>query len=530
MLAAPAAIAQAPEGFSRGVSVSPTAISVQAIPGSRTVAAFDLSNLGSQGSENYTIEVLDLGQDESGTIVPALRGRGARSCADWIVVPSEVKISAGSSSSVEMSIWCPVVASGAYYSLLRVTTAPTIAGEEDMTVAVRPSIGVTLEVKTSRPAPSHLEPKALLYLPASGERKPALLLKVKNTGVWKEPVEGDILIYDRPGQFPVRASTPYEDSGNPFEVYPGMTLDLRCPLRRTLEQGTHRVSVRLSLNEKRQARRNFDLEVSGTGIVAARAGAKSELDIDLSVESELIEVSVPPGGRRIVPIKMRNDGERVIRVSAQATRARMEPSGMLTYPGEDQDEAMDWLTVSQENFELEPKRSATVRAQVTVPNEGVSRLPSIGVVRLRAETLAGQINDEWASGGEFPVVIVVQDPKASKAALEIASLRLVRPSSGQNPTAAVLLVKNTGDEVARVFGGILFKRTNGQEIARMEIGSFQPELILPRSEREFRMPLGPLDAGKFLVQAELGILGSQASKQSAQIAFESVTTTSFELR
>ena len=80
-----------------------------------------------------------------------------------------------------------------------------------------------------------------------------------------------------------------------------------------------------------------------------------------------------------------------------------------------------------------------------------------------------------------------------------------------------------------VEGQIVFERASGQEIARMEIGASQRELILPRSEREFRMPLGPLDEGKFCVKAELNMLENKGTKKSAQIIFESVTPTPIEI-
>jgi len=534
MLLTQLAMAQPLRGLDRGFGVSPSYVSVEVQPGERTQATMTLSNLGSREAGIYAIEVSDLGQSELGAVTPVPHGLGARSCVDWIDVPVEVQIPAGGTRKIKVPIRCPAGATGAYYAILNVTTAPTSASDKDMVVAVQPAIGVTLEVKIPNPAPSHLEPQALFYKSGAGGESPSFLLSVKNTGVWKKTLEGDVLVYDQPGKFPVRASVPYKSTGNPYEVYPGQTISLRCPLPRRLRAGMHRASVRMRLNEKAQARREFNLKIpgqgAGIGTVTASAGEKSEFDIDLSVEPPFVEIAIPSGGGRAIGIKVRNDDTREVRVNTEITQARMEPNGMFTYTDISRGVAIDWLSVSPKTFQLGPKRSTTVRAQVSVPAAGMGPMPLVGVVRLLADVPEAEHSGNWQIGGEFPVIVVIQDPKLPQANLEIKKLKIIRSIPEQNPSAAVLLAKNTGDKVARVEGLILFERASGQEISRMEIGSSQPELILPRSEREFRMPLGPLDEGKFRVQAELGILGSKSSKRSAQTTFESVINTPVEIR
>jgi len=534
ILSASIAQAQPMRGLDRGFGVSPSYVSVQVQPGERIHATMTLSNLGRRGTGIYAIEVSDLGQSEQGAVTPVPHGQGARSCVEWIEVPAEVQIPAGGNRKIRVPIRCPAGATGAYYAILNVTVAPATAEDRDMVVAVQPAIGVTLEVKTPHPAPSHLEPAALMYRTGAGGTSPSLLLSVRNTGVWKKSIEGDILVYDRPGQFPVRAPVPYRNSGNPHEVYPGQTVRLNCPLPRRLRAGNHSVSVRLRLTENAQARRSFQLHVpaqaAGTAETSAWAGEKAEFDVDLSVEPPFVEIAIPPGGRRAIGIKVRNADTREVRVSGEITRARMEPDGMFTYPDISPDQAVDWLAISPETFRLEPKRSTTVRAQVSIPAEGLDPMPLVGVVRLQAVVPEAARSGEWSAGGEFPVVIIVQDPQLPQAQLEIESLRIVRSAPGQNPSAAVLEVRNSGDKVARVEGRILFERAGGQEIARMDIGRSQPELILPGSKREFRMTLGPLDDGTFRVQAEIAMAGMEGSKKRARTTFDSAISVSVNVQ
>jgi hypothetical protein len=264
--------------------------------------------------------------------------------------------------------------------------------------------------------------------------------------------------------------------------------------------------------------------------IAATAGEKAELDIDLSVEPPLVEVAVPPGGRRAVGIKVRNNDTREVHIHSEITAARMEPNGMFTYPGDSRKKAPGWLAVSSDDLRLAPKRSTTIRAQVSVPAEGMAHMPLVAVVRLQASVPEETHGGDWSVGGEFPVVIVVQDPHVSQAELEIVSFTVVRSTPEHNPAAAVLRVRNGGTKVAKIKGSILLQRESGLEIARKRIGVSQPELILSGSEREFRMPLGPLDEGTFSVRAKLDVPGSSDTEKTAQLTFESTSAKATEIR
>jgi hypothetical protein len=43
----------------------------------------------------------------------------------------------------------------------------------------------------------------------------------------------------------------------------------------------------------------------------------------------------------------------------------------------------------------------------------------------------------------------------------------------------------------------------------MDIGKFQPEMIMPGGEREFRFEIPTLDEGEFMLLAELGLEGQK---------------------
>ena len=517
--------AQPPEDFATGFGVSPLKVTAEVRPGSRTTAAFTISNPGTRGIGTYTIRVTDLEQSESGAISAVTVGLGVRSCGDWIDVPTEVDIPAGSSEQIIVSISCPPGSMGGYYALL-VVGIRRAETEEIMAIAVRPTISVIFEVIIPAPGISHLETKELHYNSGTADTPPQIALEVENTGVWKKEVEGDVLVYDRSGDFPVRTSIPYKRDGTPYVVYPGMTLSFDCPVPRLLEPGTHRVSVRLQLTPRVEARKEFELvvpEKASAKAIPARAGEKFEFDVDLLVEPDLFEVTIPPGGLRTLPIKVRNNDTREAHVRVQITEAVMEPSGMLTFPDAPPKESLSWLSVSEETFDIAPNRQQAIRLEAAIPRDNPPQFPVMGVVRLQVEAAATEYHDDWASGGEFAVLVVVMDPKTPPANLEIVSLDLVRPSPDKNPAAAVVRLKNTGGKVAKTRGILKLERKSGVEILHKDIGDVQSELILPGSEREFRLPLGPLDEGDFRVRAEFATLGKDAVKVKSEETFTSLS-------
>jgi hypothetical protein len=77
--------------------------------------------------------------------------------------------------------------------------------------------------------------------------------------------------------------------------------------------------------------------------------------------------------------------------------------------------------------------------------------------------------------------------------------------------------------VAKASGRIVLERANGQEIAYMDIGMYQPELILPGGEREFRMAIPTLDKGRFRIRAEISPGPGGGEKAIVEEEFETYT-------
>lgn len=510
--------AQPPEDFNRGFGVSPPSVSITVPPGGRGVAEFTLWNAGDVATEKYIVEISDLGQTDQGGVNPVARGFGTRSCVDWLTVPSEITIPASSSQSVRVEVTCPSSATGAYYAVLKIASPPPKNTKQGMSVAVRPTLGVSVEVVIPRPATTHLETDSIVYVPDEYGGFGEMVAWITNTGVWKKPIEGDLVILDNPGSFPQRLPFPYQSSGKPYVLYPSMTLRLSIPLTGFLSTGTHRVSTRLKLTATARAQKEFEIVVpengEGGGVLKAQAGRKLELDANLVVTPDLIELTLPPGGSRLIPVKLTNHDNRALRIKAKIRLVRMEPNGMFTW-GKKLPAGSQWLTVTPDEIELAPGRQITLRVRATIPKNAATKLPMLAAVRIDVATTTTKHHGDWASGGEFPVLVMAQAPKASVAKLKTTSLDLIRSTESQNPTAVVFRVSNDGDQIARSSGEIIVETSKGREVARLEIGKSQGELVFPHSEREFRMAIPPLDRGEYQVRARLSPgVGKGESAQS----------------
>ncbi len=524
--------AQTTERFQEGFGVSPLRLSLEGRPGSRVQGKFTIIAQNTKQRTRYGIRIADIAQRGDPSVSPAPPGQGARSCAEWITVSDQVEVEPNGRETVPFIIAVPQNTLGAYYAFLIVEFSPEMPAAKFAAV-LKPSLAVQIELTIPGSAPLHIDVTEFSIQPGIAGATPDIMFKASNTGVWKSSVEGDVLLYGKPGTWPIRTSIPYRRGGNAVEIYPGMAVDFRCPLPHSVTAGPYKALVRLLLNGKIEARSWFELEVAAKEGDTTSVGdlvEKSELDVPLYIEPDLVEVSTPPGARRTVAIKIQNQGDREAKIQVEVGDVRIEQNGMFTFSELVESSDNGWVTASPEILTLPPRRRSVVKAQVVVPRNRPGNATIVKAVRIRATAAATKYHDDWSSGGDFPVIIVAQDPKAAPAGLAAIGFEVVRPSPGLNPSAAVLRVKNTGGRVARAHGRILLERANGQEIARMDIGASQSEFILPGSEREFRMPFPPLDRGKFRIRAEISPGGKGSKMLHAEEVFTAQAATPEGLR
>jgi hypothetical protein len=514
-----------PKGFNRGMGVSPTVLTVQAKPGENKLVSFKLTNPSQNSPQVFVIEASDLAQDETGNILPVSSGLGTRSCLSWISVIPEIEIPPKSSEKIYVSVKCPLNAIGSYYALISLAPMQT-KRETPINIVITPRITVRIEVIITGIAKVHLEPKELSYKADNVDGPPSLMLKIENTGLIKLPVEGDIVIYGKMGQFPILSTIQYRANGTPYEIYPGVTMVFECPLQRPLQPGSYRIDVRLRLTPKVESRKDFNLIIPGKFSfkkpVIAKAGEKSEFDVDLLINPDVLELAIPKGGFRSIPIRITNNDTRQVTIRARVTQPLMKSDGTLIFL-ESPSISSNWFSLVSDTLIINPKHSESLRLLASIPRDTVVKYPLINVVQLHAEAPKTKYHDDWSSAGEFASIIMITNPKTPPVKIEISNIELVRSSPDKNPGAAVVRIKNTGGKVAKIRGRLLLERKNGLEILHKNIGDIKSELIFPSSEREFRLPIGLLDEGDFRVRVEVVTIGENTVRVKDEIVFTSLS-------
>ncbi len=523
-LLAPAVCAQRadrPRGQSFGIS--PLELELQCRPGQSVQGSFAMVTRASE-TNRFSLDLNDILQEESGVAHGVPAGQGLRSCASWITLPAEIEMPPQGRRVVQITARCPTGAKGTYYAYINVKRrVEGAAAPGTMRIGVEAGISVLVALTVPITAPLHVDIPKLEYVSAPLQNE--IQITAENTGVWRCTVEGDVLLYPELGGWPLRTGIPLDARALPPLIYPGARVVYKCPLDRPLPAGTYSAQVRLLLAGQVRAYNRFKLSVGASSDVQNATGNpldKSELDVQLAVEPQLVELDTPPGAKRTVPVRVQNLGDREVSINVELMGVRMEPSGMLTFlevgpePGET-------IEVAPTRLTLAPRRAESLRLQVAVPREKKAGDFFVRAMRLSASAPKTEFHDQWSSAGEYSCVIVAHDPKAPPARLESDSFNVIRASTSDNPTAAILQVRNSGGKVAKLYGALIVERENGQEISHMTVGGTQPELILPGGVRELRMPMPTLDKGKFRVRAELSPGDRESQSLRTQAEFETYT-------
>ncbi|MCK4681063.1 hypothetical protein KAT82_08030, partial [bacterium] len=188
------------------------------------------------------------------------------------------------------------------------------------------------------------------------------------------------------------------------------------------------------------------------------------------------------------------------------------------------------IEVTPVNLVVEPKRTAVLRASVSMEKGTDLESTVVKAVRLTGSTTGGSVEEGWETIYDAGALIVMTPAAQSEAKVDIVDLTLVRSRSDRNPGSAVLSIVNSGGATGHVKGSMALKRASGQVIATMTIGEEGWRPIMPGGRREFRMPLPLVDEGVFVVEAEIVQRDSSTGPVRTEAHFTSTEATPEALR
>jgi len=521
LLAAPLlslpACAQEPDARLAGVAVGPTLFELDVRPGETWRGEIAIV-AGEHGRPvTLDLELADLIQDANGVKSSAERGSGVRSAAEWIEVEPELTVSGGERTAVPVVLRCPEDAFGSYSAIVLVKLRPD-PSDGSMVTQLIPAISVEFLVRVRSEGTLRLDVEGVEHRTTSGS--PTLALTVRNTGVWKTDLTGDVLLYPEAGGFPERAQIPLRSNGRPMSLYPGMLVRLNCKLPRRLPAGGYTVLARLNLGENRESRARFSINVAG-GVSDGEREQRAELGTDLWLDETLFELTLPPGAVRSVPVRVRNLGEVAIALKATIEDARLESDGSWTFGQSDESVPGLAIEVAPDSLVVEPKRTGQFRTSVRLDKGATIESAVIKGVRLEGSAVDGSSDEGWETIYDTGALLVITPATRGDAEVDILRLTLVRTSPDRNPGSAVLSIENSGGATGRVKGSMVLRRTSGQVIATMAIGENTWEPIMPGGRREFRMPLPLVDEGVFVVEAEIVQEDPSVGPRRAEVNFTS---------
>jgi hypothetical protein len=499
-----------------GVAVGPTLFEIDVRPGEVWRGEFTVVTTGYGKPATLDLVVADLAQNPTGAKMAVEPGMGSRSAAGWIDVPSEVTLSGGERRVVPLSVQCPEGSFGSYSAFIVVKLRPE-STDSRMVTEIIPGINVEILARVRSQGALHLDVESLEFRDAVW--RPTLLLTIRNAGVWKSDVHGDVLLYPVSGGFPERVNIPFRPDGQPFALYAGQLLSLACPLTAKLPPGPYDAVVRLDLGQGRESRARFSVDIGSNETVEGSPEGRAELGTDLWLEEDMFELSLPPGGTRSVPVRLKNLGDEPIALTAAVEDARLEPDGAWTFGGALTPVPGLHVKISPDSLVVAPKRTAVVRASVSLDRDATVASTTVRGVRLTSSpTEAGEGRESIYDTG---ALLVLTPATGGRAAPSIAALELIRSDPERNPGSAVLAVVNRGLATSNIKGTIVLRRASGPTIATMAIGRDRWEPITPGGRREFRMPLPIVDEGEFVVAAEIMEESSAEGPLRAEATFTS---------
>lgn len=489
-------------------------------PGGTLEGSFRIIATRTKDISRYELGAFDLVQTVEGVVHQAEPGAGKRSCAAWVDLPESVEIPAGGGDRrVAFSIRIPPEAEGAYYSFIGVSLMPTGTDESLMSFRIQPSLSLKIELEIAGSKSMALDVRGITFEHDLGAGHPGFVVELENTGNIKTSFEGDVIMYKNRNRFPLRAEIQMGSDGNPPLIYPGYRREMRCRLTEVPTAGDYRAEVRLRLAGRWRARSIFDITVPPRGsavVAAASSGLKSEFDVDVRVEPGFVEVTLPPGASRVIPIWVENRDSMAIAMRARVSGVIQERNGFLTYSAVP-DSIAEHLSVAPAELTLRPFSKATLK--LTVGNPAGDYLTG-NLYAVRINGAAGRDESDWVSEVDMGVPIVIIPAGSEPARLEITELREVRLSDDHNPTAAIVLVENKGGRVVQLKGVATLERaSSGEKIQQMHFSEVDKLILPPGTKREFRIPLPLLDRDRYRLAVALESVDRSGGAASREITF-----------
>jgi hypothetical protein len=206
--------------------------------------------------------------------------------------------------------------------------------------------------------------------------------------------------------------------------------------------------------------------------------------ISVSVLPPILDLSVPPGGRKEFSLTIKNLGSSMIEVSSDIMDLVLGPTGaaLPVGPGEGAPSCAAWVKMDKSGFSLGPGESLVRDVVFEVPR-GVAggRYCVITFEAREAERKApgASLNISARTG----TIIMETASRRSKRSGEIIDMKIAR--SAADEVGVVALFKNTGEIHLKIRPSCLIRSTEGRVIDRLKADA-GTGTVLPGGTRQIQ--------------------------------------------
>ncbi|MEI7891192.1 MAG: hypothetical protein WCI36_04480 [bacterium] len=210
-------------------------------------------------------------------------------------------------------------------------------------------------------------------------------------------------------------------------------------------------------------------------------------DLRLTTSPLPINLKVQPGATATAQLKIKNDGiaTEQIKVSLMKFKSDQISGAPLLSEREQGDDFFDWVTFSQDKFELPSNEWKTITATFTVPETAAFGYYYAIVFSRQQENVPTADRQTVIAGGTATLVLLeVQVPNAKKE-IQVVDFSVNKSMFEFLPAVFTIKLRNTGSVHAAPRGNIFISKAGQKDAAILEVNPTKGS-ILPNSPRSFQ--------------------------------------------
>jgi hypothetical protein len=255
---------------------------------------------------------------------------------------------------------------------------------------------------------------------------------------------------------------------------------------------------------------------AASGLSLLLAGVGLGETVALSVSPPLIELSMAQGGDRSFDITLTNDGDRPFKAQAQMADLTLNQAGdpIPAPPGSGKWSVAPWVSVQDQEIEVQPGEQKRVRCRVRVPRgqSGGRYGALLFAAQRESELTASGMRIETRTGP----VLMVTVARTERRRAEVTDVKLAAGDGTDVMVTAAL--RNTGNVHFRAVGEIMIRDSAKRVVGRLKLDG-GTGTVLPDGVRDFTARWNSKRAGAGRYQAEARFRGAGLAMVNRTVEF-----------